>query len=321
MEITRSPEIEALQQRMWQAFADASEATLRNLLIDDSCARFILSGDDEWFGSTVDLPAFMARRGERIDVERIEIDRSEAFQRGDSGWSAHEITVTLREGAKVSFRQTGTWVLQDGQWRIVQIHTSRGVPPEETFGYEVAHVLADLVDSLTTADAAGIAAASGTSGIVTLMFTDIEDSTRLSQDVGDAVWINRVQAHFSEIEQVVGAGGGVVVKTLGDGAMAAFPTVRGAANAALAIQRSERDPGLRVRIGIHTGEAFSLGTDYAGVTVAKAARVASAASGGEILVSSTSQELLDRFEFTMGEERNAELKGLPGTHRLTVLVP
>jgi class 3 adenylate cyclase len=103
--------------------------------------------------------------------------------------------------------------------------------------------------------------------------------------------------------------------------MAAFPTARGAAAAALAIQASDTDPDIRVRIGIHTGEAVSIGTDYAGIAVAKAARVASAASGGEVLVSTTTRELLAPYDFSLGEERIGELKGIPGTHRLTHLLP
>ena len=63
-----------------------------------------------------------------------------------------------------------------------------------------------------------------------------------------------------------------------------------------------------------------MGGDYAGVAVAKAARVASAADGGEILLSSATNELLARFAYAVGTERTAELKGIPGTHRLIPLL-
>ena len=305
---------------MWNAFAQGATAAIDNMTSHDPSERIILSADDEWFSHADHLPELMTARASRIDIERVEFDRMEAYELGDTGWAAHELTVILRDGETLRFRQTSTFVVEDGVWRAVQLHTSRGVPAAETFGYDVAAVLSDLVGSLTEADGADIAAVAGSSGLVTLMFTDIEDSTQLSHERGEAEWIERVQNHFAEIAESVTAAGGSVVKTLGDGAMAAFPTARGAAAAALAIQASDTDPEIRVRIGIHTGEAVAIGSDYAGVAVAKAARVASAASGGETLVSATTRELLAPFEFSIGTERSAELKGIPGTHRLTPLL-
>lgn len=321
MEIERSPELEAVVRRLWTAFAAGATSTIANMVTTDASARIILSADDEWFSDADNLPELMTARAARINIERVEFDRMEAYQRGDTGWTANELTLFLSDGESLRFRQTGTFVLEDGMWRAVQLHTSRGVAAEETFGYDVANVLADLVGSLTKADGEGIAAAAGATGLVTLMFTDIEDSTRLSHERGEADWIRSVQEHFATTDRAVTTAGGTVVKTLGDGAMAAFPTARGAADAALAIQASESDPDMRVRIGIHTGEAVSLGSDYAGIAVAKAARVASAAAGGETLVSATTRELLARFDYTLGDERTAELKGIPGTHRLTPLGP
>lgn len=64
------------------------------------------------------------------------------------------------------------------------------------------------------------------------------------------------------------------------------------------------------------GEAISVGRDYAGLAVAKAARIGSAAAGGEILVSSATRELINRFDYTFDTERAAELRGLNGVHRL-----
>ena len=321
MQIQQSPELEAVVRRSWSAFAHAETSTIDNLLSDDPSMRVILSADDEWFGHADHLPELLAARGSRIDIERVEFDRLEAYEHGDTGWYASELTITLTNGESLRFRQTGAFVIEDGVWRNVQMHTSRGVPAEDTFGYEVASVLSELVSSLSTSDNEDIAALASAHGLVTLMFTDIVDSTRLAHERGEQAWYASVQEHFNEIEQAVADAGGTVVKTLGDGAMAAFPTARGAATAALSIQASDTDPDIRVRIGVHTGEALSIGSDYAGVAVAKAARVASAASGGEVLVSTTTRELLAPYDFALGQERVAALKGIPGTHRLTPLLP
>ena len=80
------------------------------------------------------------------------------------------------------------------------------------------------------------------------------------------------------------------------------------------------DNEIRVRIGIHTGEAISVGDDYAGLAVAKAARIASAAAGGEILVSSATRELISQFDYQFDSERVAELKGIDGSHRIYPLI-
>ena len=110
-----------------------------------------------------------------------------------------------------------------------------------------------------------------------------------------------------------------IVKTLGDGAMAAFDSTRSAAQAAIKIQGSlseERNqPDLKIRIGLHVGEVLQTGEDYLGQAVNKAARIASAAAGGEIMVSSAVAALLsDDPQFEFGMPINSELKGLPGTH-------
>jgi class 3 adenylate cyclase len=320
MEVIRSPEVEAVARRIWENFAAVNKPALANIVSRDPAARWVLSADDEWFGHADHIAELMASRSERIGVERLEFDRVEGYQAGDVGWVAAEITVHLEKGDSVTFRNTSVLIIEDGVWRVIQSHTSRGVPAVETFGYAIAEVLAELVGSLTEGDGHDIAAAAGSSGLVTLMFTDIEDSTRLAHQHGESEWIRRIRRHFDDIERCVTENGGTVVKTLGDGAMAAFPTARGAADAALAIQQANDDAGMRVRIGIHTGEAVAVGADYAGIAVSKAARVASAASGGEILTSSTTRELLGRFDYRMGDERVADLKGIPGTHRLIPLL-
>ena len=314
--IEKSPELEAVTRRLWRLFASGAAEGVTNLISAHPDVRFILSADDAWLAGSDLIHDVIAERSNRMDIERIEMERLEAFEVGDFGWSAGAITVFFLSGGSSSFRTTLTFVLEDGVWRAVQAHTSVGVPDEETFGYELAASLSEIVESLTSTSAGAIAEVAGASGTVTLMFTDIEDSTRLGQQMGDVAWSAVVQDHFDSVTAIVEANAGKVIKTLGDGAMAAFPTPRQAADAAIGIEQATDAGELRVRIGIHTGEAISVGSDYAGLAVAKAARIASAADGGEILVSSATRELLDRFDYAFETDRAAELKGLDGTHRL-----
>jgi class 3 adenylate cyclase len=117
--------------------------------------------------------------------------------------------------------------------------------------------------------------------------------------------------------------GGSVVKGLGDGFMLAFTSARDAIVASQAIQdriaQTFDDPGspIAVRIGIHTGEATREADDLFGHTVNYAARVAGAATGGEVLVSSLTHDLVvNTGEFEFDTPRETELKGIDGAQRL-----
>jgi class 3 adenylate cyclase len=109
-----------------------------------------------------------------------------------------------------------------------------------------------------------------------------------------------------------------VVKSQGDGFMVAFAHPEQAVRCALAIQRSlRRQPNsIRVRIGIHVGKSVRRGDDLFGRNVAMAARVASAADGGEVLVSEAVRDALSDTDLGFDDGREAKLKGFSGAHRL-----
>jgi eukaryotic-like serine/threonine-protein kinase len=159
-------------------------------------------------------------------------------------------------------------------------------------------------------------------GTVTIFLTDIEDSTPLTDRLGDQRWMQLLRTHNAMIRKQVSAHGGFEVKSQGDGFMIVFKTPRDAVLAAIAIQRAfaaynESDPEeiVRVRIGVHTGEAVRQGDDFYGKSVIIATRVITHALGGEILVSSVVKEALESSEeVVFGEGREIQLKGLPGTH-------
>jgi class 3 adenylate cyclase len=312
----KSPELEAVFKRAWRAFADGSLDAISNMYSAHPGVLLILADDANWITGSENLMRVLAGRGSQMDIERVEFDRVQAYDFGDFGWAAAVVSLFTRSGPMGSVRSTMVFAIEDGVWKVVHDHTSVSVSEEESFGYELAAGLRALVDSLTVSSVEEIAEIGGISGTVTLMFTDIEDSTRLGQQRGDSVWTRDIQSHFDAVSNIVEDNDGRVIKTLGDGTMAAFPTARNAADAAIGIERMGNDDELRVRIGIHTGEAISVGGDYAGLAVAKAARVTSAAAGGEILVSSAARELISRFDYTFDTERVAELRGLDGTHRL-----
>ncbi|HEX2180440.1 MAG TPA: protein kinase [Actinomycetota bacterium] len=160
-------------------------------------------------------------------------------------------------------------------------------------------------------------------GTVTILFTDIEGSTELNEDLGDQQWLDLLAAHDRIVRQEVARAGGTVVKSRGDGFMLAFPSARQALAAAIACQRSlarhnARSPGsppIRVRIGVHTGEVVKQSGDFFGRHVNYASRIADKARGGEILVSELTKALVQGSpEFRFDPAVPVELKGFSGSH-------
>ena len=135
------------------------------------------------------------------------------------------------------------------------------------------------------------------SGTVTFVFTDIEGSTRLLQELGDA-YGGVVSAHRRIIRETFGAHDGTEMDTQGDAFFFSFARARAAVDAAVSAQRALREhawPGgreVRVRMGLHTGEPTVGDEGYIGLDVVRATRICSAGHGGQILISETTRALL-----------------------------
>jgi len=147
------------------------------------------------------------------------------------------------------------------------------------------------------------------------VFTDIVDSTRLAETLGDETWDGVIRTHDKILRAAVAEQGGEEVKATGDGFFLAFADADQAMQAAIAIQKrlaeQRRNQGfvLSVRIGIHGAEANRVGLDYTGSGVNQAARIGAAADGGEILVSASTLAAA-RLPYTERARRTLELKGL-----------
>ena len=161
-------------------------------------------------------------------------------------------------------------------------------------------------------------------GTVTILFSDIEDFTVMTEKLGDLKAQEVLRAHNEVVRAQVAACGGREVKSQGDSFMVAFPSARRGVRCAVGIQRavaewSEKHPeeAIRLRIGLHTGEVIREENDLFGRSVILAARIADEAEGDAILVSSLLKELVDSSgEFCFGPPRTVELKGLQGVHVL-----
>jgi class 3 adenylate cyclase len=165
---------------------------------------------------------------------------------------------------------------------------------------------------------------------VTILFSDLKDSTRMYQVWGDTSALGVVQDHFEVMIRVIGEHHGSVVKTIGDAIMAGFTRPDDGVRAALAIQsefarlnqdRFKQQP-LYVKLGLHCGPAILLTLnerlDYFGTTVNKAARIQGQSQTDEIVISRELYDLPEVRALLPGRPQafEAELKGLEGAHRL-----
>ena len=171
------------------------------------------------------------------------------------------------------------------------------------------------VDALLGEDAA-MAAPSSRRVTKTFMFTDIVTSTDLVGLIGDDAWEELLRWHDRELRSAFAHHRGEEVNSTGDGFFVAFERAADAIDCAVDIQRRlarhRREHGFAplVRIGLHTTEAARQGRDYRGKGVHVAARVSAAASGEEILVSSTALSGTGPIRFGLSEPRQLTLKGV-----------
>ena len=130
------------------------------------------------------------------------------------------------------------------------------------------------------------------SGTVTLLFTDIEGSTKLLNDLGDA-YPDVLAEHRQVLRSALTKHGGIEVDTQGDAFFYVFTRAGDAVEAARDAQDGLADGPVRVRIGVHTGEPL-VGVDgYVGIDVHRAARIAAAACGGQVVISQSTRDLVD----------------------------
>jgi class 3 adenylate cyclase len=192
-------------------------------------------------------------------------------------------------------------------------------------GIDVTTSIDDMVSALEE-EQPDMRAHAAPDGTVAILFSDIEDSTVLTERLGDERWLELLREHNGIFREQVSRHDGYEVKSQGDGFMLAFPDPCEALECAIDVQRAfaerERDgssQALRVRMGLHTGEVISEEGDYFGKNVILAARIAAQAMGGEILVSDELRQAASsgngnglRFD----DGRELELKGLAGSHRV-----
>jgi class 3 adenylate cyclase len=152
--------------------------------------------------------------------------------------------------------------------------------------------------------------------LATVLFTDIADSTATLERIGDAAWRDMLTAHNERIREELNKFRGREIATTGDGFLAVFDSASRAVLGAAAISVAAQDLGVEIRTGVHTGEVEFVGRNVRGVAVHAAQRVMSKAKPGEVLVSSTTADLLEGSGLGLEDAGTFALKGLGAPRRL-----
>ena len=153
--------------------------------------------------------------------------------------------------------------------------------------------------------------------LLTVMFTDIVDSTVRASELGDQRWRDLLASHDSIVRKELQRFQGHEVKTIGDGFLAVFdgaPTR--AVRCAHAISKATEEIGVDVRAGLHTGECELMGDDVGGMAVHIGARISALATRGEVLASSTLRDAVLGSQLEFEDRGTHSLKGVPGEWRV-----
>ncbi len=184
-------------------------------------------------------------------------------------------------------------------------------------------VLAAIDDFLGEGEAAAAKAAPPEAGAFrTVLFTDVEGSTALTQRLGDAKAREVLRNHERIVREGLRAHGGAEVKAMGDGFMASFSSATGALECAIAMQRAfaahneTAEEPIRVRVGLNAGEPIAEQEDLFGTAVNLAARIAAQAEGGEILAPDVVRQLVAGKGFLFADRGETVLRGFEDPVRL-----
>ena len=317
----RSEEIRRVVHR-WMAAISVPDAEAALARLSDFPGALTIGTDvAEWWHGP-DGRAIWQRQIEELGRFPVSWEAIDAWEEGSVGWASVKFTI---KWADETHDMRGTYVLhlEHGEWKLVQIHWS--IPrANEDIGMTLTRTI-DELEAIIQRDRPDLSQSLAADGTVTIVFTDIVDSTPTLAAIGDRSWVDVLRRHNAVITQATETHGGTVVETQGDGSMLAFSSARRAVACARAIQHgitvafADASPPIRVRIGMHTGDAIHEADQYFGTTVHYAARVASQALGGEVLVSSLVRELVAGPDVAFSGSRDATLKGLEGSHRLFIL--
>jgi class 3 adenylate cyclase len=326
-----------LNNRLELAFVLAEQGRAEDA--EPHCARCreILSDGQDWRGRVGHLAlveaAVATAAGRWADARSGFESALEAFRHFQLPWREADAFITwggalLRAGERAAaiekldaaiaiYRRIGA----DSQWLERALTLKMRAQGSESSSVKASIV---VVAASVEARRPDLSSAAASDGTVTLMFSDMADFTSMTERLGDREAHRVVSAHNEIVRTTCEAHGGLEVELRGDGFLLAFPSALAGARCAVALQRafvgySEHHPEqpIRLRIGLHTGEAIKDQDKFFGKTVIQAFRIADLAEAHEILVSEDVRRVTEGLaDLRFAKERTLPLKGISGEHRI-----
>ena len=284
------------------------------------------TGQDEERTGRPAIRAQLERDNAQSEASSFTVVRRSVSAAGSTAWANGLAVGHATVGGVVidlpPMRFTVVFERRDASWLIAQWHWS--FPAAAQAEGESWPTSLDAITSAVEHEMVSLNDRAAPDGTVTLLFSDIENSTPMAEQLGDLLWIELLRGHNAIVRDQVTRHGGFEVKTIGDAFMVAFGSARRALLCAIGIQQAftkhnaeHPEQPIRVRIGLHSGEPVREGNDFYGKSVVLASRIAGQARGGEILVSSLLRDLVETAgDFRFDEGREVSLKGLAGVHRI-----
>ncbi len=301
-----------------EAHSSKNARPLTNMLSTSEHLRYLGSAPDEYWSGTL-LRRGLAQHLAEVPDWTASGTIVEGFERGEVGWAIWRGQLSFAgRDAVLDVRFSFVLTLDEGVWRLVQVHCSMGQPNLEFSGIE-HNAFSDLIDAAKTGHMT-----IGGEGAAVIMFTDVANSTEIANAVGDRDWAVAIGRQLDLQSSAISKYDGALVKTLGDGSMSSFGAASGAMRAAMEIQsaaaESNFEPTLKLRVGIHAGDLIRTDDDFYGTVVNKASRITGLAQPNEILVSDVARAMAgESGEFTFGEPISVALRGIEGRHTVSDL--
>jgi len=264
----------------------------------ETLARVLLGIDDPHIG----------RLGEHIRA-CIEPEAYRAFNLASKSYDVSALLPAVKAETLVLHNNNAFVPVRAGQKLAANIPNARFLSIDDMTYERLGPLLTEFIGATEKAEPAAPGA------FRTILFTDVEGSTALTERLGDAKARELLREHESVVREALKAHGGSEVKTMGDGFMTSFSSATKALECAISLQQAfaERNESaaepIKVRIGLNAGEPIEEDDDLYGTAVNLAARIAAKAAAGEILVSDVVRQLVAGKKFLFNDRGETELRG------------
>ena len=249
------------------------------------------------------IARFKLQPGWRWSVDVAPTERTHSCRNRHVGYAlSGSLRVTMDDGTELTIRAGDCYEIPPGHEVLVF-----GEQPWESIEFASAHTFGLAPEEL------------GERILATVLFSDIVDSTRTLERLGDHAWASVLREHNERIRATIDRFRGREIVSTGDGFLALFDGAAKAVRAGALMDPAVANLGIRVRVGLHTSEIEIVGGQPRGVAVHAAARVAALAGPGDVLVSGTTHELLDGSGLSLEPRGKFELKGLSGARTVFAL--